>query len=491
MSADAGIFDAWCAPGWSGPAASAGPGPAVRILPPARTRSDEPPDLALAVPELDSARASALVGSLRSARPEILARPALDIARALGGVGRRFLDDGDPLRRKALEVLPATTGLSPAMCREVLDGMARDWTAERLEALLRAEFPDPGVLDGFVASPDPSDPMRRRATGAPFAFHLSAGSVPGVSTTSLIRSLLVKSPLLLKPGRGDVALPVLFLRALAGVEPELARAAAVVYWPGGDDAFGGAEDTVLDEAELVVAYGGDGVIADLRRRVAPTTRLVAYHHRVSFAVLGRTALVGGVADSAAAVGRAVALFDRRGCVSPHAVFVESPEDGASEAFADALTDAFRHLESELPSGRMDDADASAVQQLRGTLELRSAAGEDVSVRSGGRIPWTVVVEPGGGIVPSCPGRMVRVVPVRELEEVPGRVAGMGRHLQTVGHLGVEATRLEALAESLARVGVLRVVPLAQVPYPPAWWRHDGRGPLEALVRWVELDPDQT
>jgi hypothetical protein len=127
----------------------------------------------------------------------------------LGRVGRRFLDPEDPLRREAEARIAVEAGYSEAMARTVTEGMARDWTEERLRTLVRADFPDPEVLDRFGPGPEGS---RIRALGPDLAFHVGAGSVPGVTATSLIRSLLVKSPVLVKPGAGDRALPELFLR---------------------------------------------------------------------------------------------------------------------------------------------------------------------------------------------------------------------------------------------------------------------------------------
>ena len=482
MARDAELFEAWRVPAWDDGGA---PEVATRVLPPARTRAGETPDAALAVPELRAAHAAALARRLREARDALLAPSAREVAAALGRVGARLAADGDPLRRRALALLPATTGLSGPMCEAVLDGMARDWTAERLERLVVDDLGDPAVLDGFV---EVAPGLRRRAVGASLGLHLAAGSVPGVSATSLVRSLLARTPVVVKPGRGDVALPVLLLHGLAEEAPALARAAAVLYWPGGDPAWREVETVLLEEAEVVVAYGGDDTVRELRARLDPTTRLVAYHHRLSFGVVGAGSLgPGALPETAEAAARAVALFDQRGCVSPHTLFVEADAAGASDLAA-ALADALEVLDRALPPGRIAAAEASAVQQLRGTAEMRAAAGEGVEIRSGGGTsPWTVVVEPDGELVPSCLNRVVRVVPVASLDEVAPRVERRGRHLQTVGYAGVEGDALERLADALARTGALRVVPLERVPFPPAWWRHDGRGPLEALVRWVELE----
>jgi hypothetical protein len=168
---------------------------------------------------------SALLRALRGARGALLEHSAGELAALLGGVGLRFLDPADDLRREALDALPEYAGLSPAMARRVLDGMAADWCPSRLQGLLDAEFSSGQALDTFVTSPSGG---RTRALGPPLAVHFCSGSVPGVSVTSMLRSLLVKSAILLKPGRGDEVLGVLFRRGLAEASPDVARACAVV-----------------------------------------------------------------------------------------------------------------------------------------------------------------------------------------------------------------------------------------------------------------------
>jgi hypothetical protein len=61
---------------------------------------------------------------------------------------------------------------------------------------------------------------------------------------------------------------------------------------------------------------------------------------------------------------------------------------------------------------------------------------------------------------------------------------VARHLQTVALAGFGA-ETDAVCERLARLGVSRITGLEGVSFPPAWWLHDGRGPLRRLVRWTE------
>jgi len=375
--------------------------------------------------------------------------------------------------------LPATAGYSKEMAVAVLDGMAADWTRERLLALVRAELRTEHALDGFVHTADRS----AMAIGPSLCVQIVAGSVPGVGVTALLRSLLLKGPTLVKPGRGDVILPVLFARALREVDPDLADALAVLYWRGGARSL---ESAALARAEVVTAYGSDQTVAELRLRTPPTARFVAYHHRVSVGIVGRDALSNDEVDRAAAdVALSVALFDQRGCVSPQVVFVEEGGLCGPEAFAAALGEQFRLLETRLPSVAPDPGEASAQHQMRGTAELMAALGE-VTVIHGGDAAWTIVLDGTGELVPSAGGRCVRVRGVSDASDVPALLTPFAGHLQTVGVAGL-GERLDPVARALGSVGASRVVPFSSVAFPPPWWHHDGRGPLLDLLRWVDLE----
>jgi hypothetical protein len=442
------------------------------------------------------------------------------IATTLGQVGARFGTAGDPLRAAAVRDLPAHAGISPAQARWIVDGMARDWTAPRLHRLLATEFVDPGVLDGFrtVAPPaaaraahgeraldraHPGGPegghqrgRRLRALGPELAVHIIAGTVPGVGVTSLLRALLVKGPVLLKPGTGDALLPVLFARGLseaaASAGPDspaaaLAAATAVLYWPGGTSAL---EAPFLAAADQVVVHGADETVLDVRRRLAAHTRLVAYHHRVSAAVFGgemvRPHVVHGnekVSVALGALARAVVSFDQRGCVCPHQLFLLGADAEVAAHLAAGLADALEREASQLPAGPRDPHEAARVQQVRGAAEMRAAAGEAVRLYGGPDLAWTVILDPEPEARPACSGRTIHVTPVRSRDALGTLLAPLRHHLQSVGAAGLADEDLEALAAA----GATRIVALADLPFPPAWWLHDGRGPLTELVRWVEAD----
>ncbi len=438
-------------------------------------------DLRVRHPHATPAWIRRVIDALADAREPLLRRRTAEVLATLGRVSARFLDPDDLLREAARALLPPTSGLSPEMAEAVLDGMAGDWTAERLEAMVDSELGGSAALDGFVPS---ARGRRVRAVPPRLCVQIVSGSVPGVGVTALVRSLAIKAPTLLKPGRGDVALPVLFARALQEEDPALADALAVVYWPGGSDAL---ENAALEAADAVAVYGGDETVRSLRARTPPHALFAAYPHRLSLAVVGREALrEADLRRTACAAAGAVAFFDQRGCVSPQVIYAEEGGEVGPAAFSAALASAFDALEKRLPGGVLDPLEASAVHQIRGTAELLASSGEGLEVHHGGMASWTVVYDPAPAFAPSCVGRVVRVKPVSDILRVPSLVAPFRRHLQTVGVVGCGGRR-EGLANALAEVGVTRVAPLSGVPFPPAWWHHDGQGPLSPLLRWVDLE----
>jgi hypothetical protein len=432
-------------------------------------------------PVLPADQCESLLSGLEDAGEALGRAPVRSLSRSIGRVADRLLDPADPLRAEALEMLAPTAGISPEMADSVLAGMACDWTRERLDELLDREFGSVDVLDAF----QPRDGGRMvRARGPAISFHVGSGTVPGVGVTSMIRALLVKSAVLLKPGQGDVALPVLFARALREEMAELSHAVAVVYWPGGETEL---ETMALERAPVVVAYGGDDAIRSLRARTPVTTRLVTYHHRVGVGLVGREALGSdrgsGVARAAA---YAVSMFDQRGCVSPHVLYVEEGGQVDPMEWAGVLWNAMAELEVELPVGRLHPEDASAVHQVRGVAEMREASGTGTRAFHSDPGFATVIFESEPDFVVSCLSRVVYVKPISDLVKVPAVLKGVEQHLQTVALEG-SGDRRPALAEALARLGVTRITPFQEVPWPPPWWHHDGASVFAGLVRWIDSE----
>ena len=426
----------------------------------------------LRYPKADRRLARALVSALRAARTALSGLGTRELVALLGAVGERF---PHTLGDEAVAEIAANAGLSAEMTREVLTGMAASWTTGALTRLVRAEFPDPRVLDGFAGEGG----RRVRAAAPGVTLHLGAGSVPGVTVTSMLRALLVRSPVLAKPGAGDAVLTTRFARELHRADPRLAAAVAVHYWPGGAPARAAWERELFALAGQVVVYGDGDTIESVRARAPASTRLVEHPHRLGIAIVDPRAAPGAASDAA----RAVAVFDQRGCVSTHLILLIAAREAAVE-WCDRLAAGLARIEAALPAAPPSPAELSARHQLRGRLELRRTAGEDVTWWSPGGARWSVALAPAGAFEPAG-GRAAWVVPVPDPAACVDLLAPMSPALQTVGLAGIRSGR-GCLAEALFELGATRIVPLREVPFPEPDWLHDGSRPLGELVSWSEL-----
>lgn len=438
----------------------------------------------LLIPQLTPDLLRRQLTALTAARETGLAdRPVREIVGVIDAVAARFLDSADSLRLEALRLLPAVTGYSEAMCMRILDRMASDWRADRLERLLAEDLGGSDVLDGFA--PRIGSARRTYAVGPALTVHFFSGNVPGVAVTSLVRALLVKSASLGKAAAGEPVLPALFARGIAETDEAIGRCLAVAYWPGGTEEL---ESVALASPEVVIAYGSSNTIADIRRRLPAGRKLLEYGGRISFGVVGREALSGSTAaETATDAANAVATFDQQGCVSPHLIYVQEGGEITPERWAEALARAMDEIEIELPRGRIDEGGSAAIQQLRGQAELSELAGSGVRLhRSDAGTEWTVIYDRRRGFEASCLNRVVRVKPFSDPDSIVDDLAPLAGLLQTVGLAG-DGARLEPLATRLARMGVSRLAPLREVAWPPPWWHHDGRPPLGDLVHWCDWD----
>lgn len=435
----------------------------------------------LRVPVLRPGVVARVCAELVESRAAMLADlPTAAVIDAVDRAAARFQDPADPIRVLAQEALPAITGYSSRMVELILDRMAADWRAPALHALIEAELGGPGPLDGFTARRGTA--ARARAFGPALAFHVFAGNVPGVAVTSMVRSLIVRAATFGKGASGEPLMPALFARALREETPALARCVAVTSWPGGSDPY---EREAFEAADTVVVYGGEAAAADVRRRLTPDVRLVEHGPRLSVGLIGREALtMGAIDDLAAEVARAVATFDQQGCVSPHLIHVEADGAVTPRDFARALAGALGRLETDLPRGRIDAAEAVAVHEARAAAEFRAIAGENVELFE--TATALVILDADPAFEPSCLNRVVRVKPVASLSQVPQLLEPAGPHLQSAA-VACKPERLEPLATALARAGVTRVTSFARLPWPPATWHHDGAGPLLELLRWVDIE----
>ncbi len=409
---------------------------------------------------------------LRDAQPGALDLPVGEriamLAAAAGAALRRARIDLDALARNAQ--------LSERMVSHILDDLEQRWTEEKLARLVRSEFPDPGVLNGWRSD---GAGRRVRVRPAPLLLIIGAGAVPGVTAAQILRGLLVGSAVWAKPGARDVKLTIALAKEIHRHAPPLSAALAAQYWPGGDPKWEPWEKGLLTEADAAVVLGSDAVIRAVRRRAPATLRLVEHANRMGAAVVCALDL-----QAATDAAKAVCALDQRGCVSTHLIVLVGAS-GACARWLERMNRALDHLDSRLPIGPLSEGGWSELHQLRGAGVVRAAAKEASLVsrgKSGASGGWATIASAAEGVFP-IGGRTAWIVRAKNWEGATGVLSRFEGTLQTVGLS--PALAADAKLDALARMGATRIVPLSQAPFPDMDWLHDGARPLGELVQWCE------
>lgn len=439
--------------------------------------------LAVRMPVLQPAQLTALAQRVKHCGVQHLKRlPVSRIVQIIDAAVARLLDARDPYRQELERLLPAVSGYDADMVRLGLNGFLQSFRAPQLHRFVAEDFANPKVLDEFQPA------MKGgfvRAFGPELLVHSWAGNVPALPLWSLACGLLVKAPAIGKLPSAEPVFASVFARLLAEVHPPLADCLAIAWWKGGDEA---SAQAVFDEADTVLAYGGNEAIAQVRSQVPVTKRFLGYGHKLGFGMVARAALDTQRASATARLAaHDIARYEQQGCYSPHQFYVERGGKVAPRVFAQYLAAELRNLQQRYPRRALALEEATAVSGWRQSAELRTLAQDGFELLGAEDAAWSVAYsEPAQPLAPTGGGRSILVSAVDALDEVAPLVAPHAAFLQTAG-IAAEPQDLFRLAEALGRVGVTRIAALGAMTAPEAGWHHDGRFNLADLVRMAEIE----
>ncbi len=396
---------------------------------------------------------------LEDAGPRLRARDPMEIAGSLARAWGRIANPELAPGRTARIHLPASTGLTLPMIAWALRATFERAGEEALrEAAARMRGPE-----GSLAAP------------ARLSVLILAGNVFTACVQPVSLALLARAPLLVKASSKDDLLPRLFHAALAEVDPLLADACAVISFPGGTPEL---EATLLSRADVVSAYGSDATLGSIQQRLSASTTFVPHGNGLGAGFVPALSSEAEAARAADALALDVAAYDQRGCLSPHAIWVE--RGGAIDAlgFARMLARSLERLAAELPRGSLPTAIGAAQLQWRGVAAVRGELLEGDG--------YAVGYE-GEGPLRLSPGyRNVLVLDASGLDALALALAPLGAHLKCIGVAGDRASR-EALARALPPPLAPRIAPAGRMQQPSLLSLADGRPPWEGLSRLIELE----
>jgi hypothetical protein len=408
--------------------------------------------------------------------------PVAAIADILDRASEKWLDDTFPKKAAAVDAISLFTGFSPEMVRE---SIKVEHLSSRKEDLLRAlhsELGDPAFLDGFHYSKERG--FHSKATGPELTAAIFSSNIPGLPHLSVMRSFLVKSPILGKASREEPIFPPLYAETLKEIDPEIGNCLAILSWRGGDAAI---ENILFDHCGVIIVYGSEETCNSVSKRVPPATRVISHSHRVGFGAVGREELSKKEAPGLAQkIAYDVSTFDQFACISPQIYFLEEGGEVSPKEFMPLLEQAMKAQEQAAPPARLNLEDAAVLRHLHNTGELRELAGENIVLRGAENLTWTIVYEPLKEFASSPLHRFIRIVPLKNLKDIVNYLEPIIGYLQNAG-LEVGEERRAEFCNLFARLGVSRICPAGKMPTPSMMWHHDGLPCIGEMVRWTDAE----
>ncbi len=326
--------------------------------------------------------------------------------------------------------------------------------------LLRLELGHEEALDEFAEYGS----HRSRAIAPENIVHVVSGNTPHGALQSLIRGLLVGSRNHVKLPTGGLAEVTAFVAALPEGLRELVELSETL------------PDAWIAGAEAVIVFGNDETVAALRKRVPASIPFQAHGHRVSFGVV-----FGDHEAAARRAARDVSLFDQRGCLSPHDLYVAETGGLTARGFAGRLAEELAAFNADSPRRKLSVGEAAEIVDLRTSYAFRSASDVRTQIwMSEGGTDWTVIYEEDSWFATSPGNRFVFVKPLPD--DLTPALAPVRPWLASVG---IWPASMEA-AERMGRLGVSRVCELGEMQYPPLTWHAEGQANLGSLITWVDF-----
>jgi acyl-CoA reductase-like NAD-dependent aldehyde dehydrogenase len=383
------------------------------------------------------------------------------VVAALCAAAARLLNDRSSLASALRRDLVESTRLSPAMVEWGLTTTLNTVQPALLRELALATH---GTMH--------CQPVAHRLVAV-----VLAGNLFSAAVRALFLPLLAGANVIAKAAHHDAALPSALKRALDEVDHEIGQRLEIVQFARQD---GAATTALLSHADAVSAYGDDSTLRALSGQLRSSARLIAHGHGVSAVYIAREQLASphSARDVADRVALDVAAYDQRGCLSPHAVFVEAGAAVDARSFARLLAHESLPLLSELlPLGKLSTAEQAAGLQWQAVAATRG----ELFASPGHAVSFEHNLSPR----PSPGGRLVAVHSCSSLDALPDALSTLGPHLKCLGVAGSRSER-QRIAARLSAISTARVCRIGEMQTPPFDAYADGLPPLDGLLDFVDM-----
>lgn len=444
--------------------------------------SNRDEEIEVEIPLLTTEQMDKVIQKVKQASAETLkSYSSAEVVNIIDRVIERLLDRSTSYRQMAERFLPIVTGYDKEIIRLGLTSYLKTFRKRELQRFLVEDLGNPLLLDDF--QPRVKGGFSK-AFGPELITHIWSGNVPALPLWSFISGLLVKSGNIGKVPSAEPLFAGWFAHLIVEVEPKLADCFAVVWWKGGDKE---REDSLFQQTDIVVGYGGNASLQSLQRRMPITTRFLPFGHKISFGIVSKSSLDSRKAwQSIHRAALDVIRYDQQGCYSPHIFYVQEGGNVSPREFARCLANELENFQRRYPRRDLSMEESVSLSSWRQKEELSMFGQPDKEVLGNEMNDWTVVYEKDMNFAPSCLNRVIKVISFESIEDILPLIAPHRSLLQTVG-IAANPKELFQWAELLGKSGVTRITALGSMTSPEAGWHHDGRFNLLDLVNIVDIE----
>ncbi len=355
------------------------------------------------------------------------------------------------LTKDRIELLAQTCSL------EEVKKWTGDINSDDLHTWLKSELGSATILDEF----HPHGPLLSKAIAPESILHIVSGNTAHAAFQSIIRGLLIGSHNVVKvPSSG---LPA--LTDAMHLFPDALRQMIEIHSSLTDDHW--------SKADAIVATGSDASIEAIQARIQPHQIFIAHSHKVSIGVVH-----DDFETAAPLAARDISLYNQRGCLSLHAIYVS----GDSNSFAQLLANEMETFAHAHPPETLTSAEAGSIRNIRETVRFQAANDPELNLwESRDNLDWTVIHDPSPELKLSCLNRCAYVKPLPDTFD--SKTLGVeSKHLSTIAlHPFTQAKAI-----CMENLPAHRICPMGQSQEPSLFWHHDGFAPLASLVKWKDI-----
>jgi len=366
-------------------------------------------------------------------------------------------------------------GISESLSRSYISEARRMFSKESLLHRLEVEFGD-DYGKPFTFQPIFKEfYVTQQTVPLGVLLHIAAGNADGLPAFSILEGLLTGNINILKLPAAEGGISVRLLMEFIKAEPLLADYIYVFDYSSRDVEH---IEKLISVADAVVVWGGKEAVSAIRRMIPPSTKLIEWGHKISFAYVTDPGMtVGGLEGLAKNIVETGQLL----CSSLQGIFLDTNDmDKVYEfcgRFLPVLDQAIRLHSQDIGLG------------IKSQVALKLYAEELEGIYSNSRVfrgdSCSLIAYPDKILDTSIQfgNAWVRPLPRAELLST---LRPYKNYLQTVGLL-CSQSELPFLSDILFKTGVVRVCPGENMSLTYCGAPHDGEYPLRRYTKTVDIE----